>query len=170
MFGTIPDPLRIVYHENIHLALAELNKLFLDKTFVLTDGIVAMEGKGPIYGKPVNLNILLFSDSMYCNDLVACKTMKISSKKVEHLNLVGDYLEKENKNYELIEHVSLLKIAKKFELSEKNLYVKIEGKLMQNRWVVKILFNEWIQKNITYHFRNTLKKFRGGSSSWYVKK
>ena len=170
MFGTIPDPMRIIYHENIHQTLSDLNRLYMNKTYVLTDGIVAMEGKGPIYGKPVNLNILLFANSMYCNDLVACRIMKIPTKEVLHLELVKKWLTKEERNFTLREQISIKKIAKQFEPSKKNLYVAIEGKLMQHRSIVKIVYNEWIQRNFTYHFRNILKRVRGGSSSWYIDK
>jgi len=170
MFGTIPDPLRIIYHSNIHLAIAELNKIYYPKTYVLTDGIIAMEGKGPMFGEAVNLNVLMFSDSMYCNDIVACKIMKLNPNTVEHLNLVSANLNSRDKKYKLIEHISLNKISKKFEPSKKNLFMAIEGKLMQHKIIVKIVYNEWVQKNITYHFRHILKNLRGGSSKWYIEK
>jgi len=170
MFGTIPDPLRVVYHENIHQTLADLNRIYLNKTYVLTDGIIGMEGDGPIYGNPIKLNVLIFSDSMYCNDLVACKIIKLNPYSVTHLKLISSYLPSKDKQYDLIAHVLLRDICKKFEPSKKNLFIILEGKLMQHKWIVKILFNEWTQRNITFHFRNFLKKLRGGSYSWYVKR
>lgn len=169
MFGTIPDPLRIVYHKNIHQTIADLNKLYLDKTYVLTDGIVAMEGSGPIYGKPVNLDLLIFSDSMYCNDIVASRIMNFKLSDIKHIQLTEFYLDDEDKEYILLEGILLNSFTKKFDPAKQNLYMKIEGKLMHYRIIVKLLNNEWIQRNITFHFREIQKRLRGGSSSWYLK-
>lgn len=170
MFGTIPDPLRIIYHENIHQTLADLNRIYLNKTYVLTDGIVGMEGDGPIYGNPIKLNVLLFSNSMYCNDLTATKIMGLKSGDIKYLELVGSYLSNENKKYKLINHIQLKKIKKNFKLPKKRIFSKLEGKAMQYKPFVKIIFNVWFQKNISYRLRHVLKKLRGGSYSWYIKK
>jgi uncharacterized protein (DUF362 family) len=168
MFGTIPDPLRIIYHENIHQVIADLNRLFYDKMFIVTDGIVGMEGSGPLFGTPVNLEVLLFADNPLFNDVVAANIMKIPISDIKHIQLVNGWANEDLSKISVEGNLELSTVARKFKLAQKNLFVKIEGKLMQHRWIVKILFNDWIRKNITYHISPFLKKLRGGSFSWYV--
>lgn len=169
MFGAIPDPLRIKYHENIHRVVSDLNRIFIKKTFVVTDAIVGMEGKGPIYGNPVVMNALVFANSMFCNDLIACKLMSVNPQSVKHLQYVENYLSIAEKCYKLKEHISIDTIAKKFKPSRKNIYVFLEGKLMQHTWAVKIIYSKWFQTYVSYKLRNILKFFRGGSYDWYIK-
>ena len=39
---------------------------------------------------------------------------------------------------------------------------------MRYRWIVKLLFNDWVRKNMTYKINPWLTKLRGGSFSWYI--
>jgi uncharacterized protein (DUF362 family) len=162
MFGSIPDPMRIVYHANIHQTLADLNSVLYKKTFVVVDGIIGMEGAGPMYGKPVKLNILMFSDNPLASDIAACRVIGISPEEVKHVKYFSDATKQGfeiNVKGELPVH--------KFERAHKTWFIFIEEHLMQHRWLVKIIFNDWVRKNITYRFRGILKKLRGGSYSWY---
>lgn len=168
MFGSIPDPLRIMYHENIHQVLADLNRLFANKLFVVTDGIVGMEGAGPLYGTKVQLNTLLFSNNALANDVIAAKIMGFDPKKVLHLNLTNAWMNLDYDNIYLGGNEKLRNIKRKFEPAHKNLFIQIEGKLMQFRPIIKIIFNDWVRKNITFRFNKTLVKLRGGSYSWYI--
>jgi hypothetical protein len=40
---------------------------------------------------------------------------------------------------------------------------------MQHRWLVRIIFNDWFRKNITYKFNKILTRLRGGSYRWHIK-
>jgi uncharacterized protein (DUF362 family) len=168
MFGSIPDPMRIVYHANIHQTLADLNSVLYKKTFVVVDGIVGMEGSGPLYGTPVNLNLLMFADNPMASDIAACKVIGIEPKEVKHIvyfsKITNDNLKIKTKGNIKLEN------TRKFKRAHKNWFVFIEERLMQHRWSVRIVFNDWVRKNITFHFRGLLKKFRGGSYTWYYKK
>jgi len=168
MFGVIPNPLRIKYHQNIHQVIADLNRLFYDKMFVITDGIVGMEGQGPLYGEKINLGIILFADNPLLNDVAAAKIMRFNPQAIRHLILTNNWAKEDIDNTELIGNLNILNAARKFKPANKNLFVKAEGFLMQFPWIVRVLFNEWVQKNITYHFNKILKKLRGGSYSWYI--
>lgn len=168
MFGVIPDPMRIIYHENIHQVLADLNRLFYDKMFVVTDGIVGMEGAGPLFGTPVDLGILMFADNPLFADVIVAKIMGFSVDNVKHLQLVNEWAKENFASISVSGDVNLEEISRKFEPANRNLFVQIEGKLMQHKWIVRILFNDWIRKNITYYINPVLKKLRGGSYSWYI--
>ena len=170
MFGCIPDPCRVIYHRNIHKTLADLNTKFIDKTFVVLDGIKAMEGKGPLYGTAVDMNLIGFCDDMLINDVIASRIMGFIPSKVLHIKYFKEKYHNINvKDIMEIGDLRAKDVTRKFKPSEKNWFVKIEEQLMRNRVIVKILFSDFVRKNITYRFRKILKKFRGGSYSWYVK-
>lgn len=168
MFGAIPDPLRIRYHQNIHQTLADLNRLFFDKMVVVTDGIIGMEGAGPLYGTRVPLNILLFAENPLVNDIVAAQIMGFEPTAIRHIRFVQTWAGQVAATVEYGGLVSLATIARHFEPAHKNLFIQAEGWLMQHPTVVKIIFNDWIRRHITYHFNWLLVKLRGGSYSWYV--
>jgi len=167
LFGIIPDPLRVVYHRNIHQVLSDLNRLFYKKMIVVTDGVICMEGQGPIYGKAKKLGVLIFADNPLLNDVVAAKIMKIDLKKIKHLNLTNLWMKKNFAKIEIDSYKEIDKISKSFILSHKNIFVRIEEQLMRNPFIVRILFNDWFRKNISKRLNFILKRLRGGSYSWY---
>jgi len=87
MFGCIPDPLRVIYHKNIHEAIADINSIYFDKTFVVLDGIRGMEGQGPLFGNPVDMNIVGFCNDSLVNDLICAKIMGFDPKEIKHIEL-----------------------------------------------------------------------------------
>lgn len=169
MFGTIPDPLRVIYHRNIHKTIADINSIFIDKTFVVLDGITCMEGQGPIYGNKIDMNLLGFCDDMLVNDFVCANIMGFDPLQIKHINFFkSHYHDIPLDNIQMAGELKIAEVARKFQPSRKNWFVKIEEQLMRNKFIVRILFSDFVRKHITYHFRNVLKKLRGGSYSWYI--
>jgi uncharacterized protein (DUF362 family) len=168
MFGAIPDPLRIVYHENIHQVLADLNRLFDGKMFVLTDGIVCMDGQGPLYGNARSLNILMFSDDPLANDYVASRIMKIPQQEVKHIQLTSAWKGFDESMVEVHSFKPIDQIVNApFTRANKNWFVKLEGKLMQHPFFVKIIFNDFFRRNVTKKIRFITDRLRGGSYRWH---
>lgn len=169
MFGVIPDPMRVIYHQNIHQVIADLNRLFLDKMFVITDGIICMEGQGPIYGNPIRLNTIVFSDNAILNDVTACKIMKIDYRKVKHIGLANEWAGLNLENFKLESAAKRPEAIsrKAFTMATKNLFTKVEGFLMQSPFIVRILLSDFVRKNFTRRIRSVTDKLRGGSYSWY---
>lgn len=58
--------------------------------YVVTDGVVAMEGFGPSGGTPVNLGVVLASDDALSADLTAIQLMGMATDSVPHLNLMRE--------------------------------------------------------------------------------
>ena len=58
--------------------------------YVVTDGVVCMEGFGPSGGTPVNLNVVLSSDDALSADLTAIQLMGMAVDAVPHLNLIRE--------------------------------------------------------------------------------
>lgn len=169
MFGCIPDPLRVVYHRNIHKAVADINSLFIDRTFVVLDGIRCMEGQGPIFGKGIDMNLVGFCNDMLVNDVVCSQIMGFDPQTVRHIQLFRrHYHDVPLANIEMVGQLQIEEVCRPFVHSHKNCFIRVEEQLMRSRCVVRVLFSEFFQRHITYHFRSLLKRFRGGSFSWYA--
>lgn len=53
----------------------------------LVDGIVGMQGDGPLYGEPINANVLLMSDDPVAIDATCSRLMGFDPEGIEHIRL-----------------------------------------------------------------------------------
>ncbi|MFC1925770.1 DUF362 domain-containing protein [Chloroflexota bacterium] len=167
MFGVIPDPLRIKYHGHIHEVISDLNSLFYQKMFIVGDGITGMEGAGPLYGTPVDMNILFFADNPLAADIVAARIMGLTVDDIKYLVMFNEmYMGLDPDSVE-IEGDNIGSIMRPFTKARKNWFIKFEGELMKHWFITRIIFNDWIRKHITYRINPIIKKLRGGSYTWY---
>ena len=87
--------------------------------YVVTDGVVAMEGFGPSGGTPVELGLVLASSDALSADLTAIRLMGMAVDAVPHLNLV-----RENRGLDPADiHVhpaDYLKWARRFQLASEH--------------------------------------------------
>jgi len=170
MIGAIPDPLRVIYHKNVHKIIADINSIFFKKMLVIVDGLIGMEGQGPLSGDPVPMDLILFARNPYDADLAASKIMGFDLDEIEHLRLFKQqYCNYDLKGIEVIGEPFKENLYN-FKRFRTNLFIKIEERCKQHPLVVKIMFNTWIQKNILYHFRKVFKKWRGDAYSCYLDK
>jgi len=169
MFGCIPDPLRVMYHRDIHKAVADINSLFLDKTFVVLDGIRCMEGQGPVYGKSIDMNLVGFGDDMLVNDSLGAQIMGFDPGEVRHIQYFKkNYHDIDLDQVEMVGDLKIEDVCRRFTPSRKNWFVRMEEQLMRNRMIVRLLFSDFFRRRITYPFRGVLKKLRGGSYRWHI--
>ena len=56
-WGCIPQHNRLILHKYLHTLIGDVNRI-LKTHFALMDGLVGMEGRGPINGKTVRLNVI----------------------------------------------------------------------------------------------------------------
>jgi uncharacterized protein (DUF362 family) len=54
---------------------------------VIADGIIAMEGNGPLHGKTKNLGCLVIADDPIAADFTCCDLMRRSPESIRHLML-----------------------------------------------------------------------------------
>jgi uncharacterized protein (DUF362 family) len=71
--------------------------------FAIVDGIIGMEGNGPIQGQAKNTGALLFSNDMVAVDATAARVMKIEPRKITYLQMAGEFLG--NLNSDAIEQI-----------------------------------------------------------------
>ena len=96
-FGTVPGsiygwPKNELHYIGIPKSIVELNRVFGAKSFALVDGIVGMEGNGPIQGTPKSVGVLVMGSDLPAVDATCCRIMGIDPSKVEYLEMAQDRL------------------------------------------------------------------------------
>jgi uncharacterized protein (DUF362 family) len=96
MFGIVPGgcygwPKNILHWAGIDNSILDLNAA-ARPDFAIIDGIVGMEGNGPIQGTPKPAGVLLFGDDPVAVDATACRIMGLKPEKVKYLARAGTLL------------------------------------------------------------------------------
>ena len=107
-FGLVPGgvygwPKNLLHWAGINESIADLHNLF-PRHFTLVDGIVGMEGNGPIQGKPKPVGVLVAGRDMPAVDATCCRIMGIDPAKIRYLEIAG-IPEKINQTGEPVESV-----------------------------------------------------------------
>ncbi len=93
LFGVVPGgvygwPKNVLHWAGIHECIADLHALF-PRQFALVDGIVGMEGNGPIQGVPKAVGILVAGADPVAVDATCCRIMRIDPRQIAYLRLAG---------------------------------------------------------------------------------
>lgn len=72
-------------------SVVELTRIFR-RSFAIVDGIVGMEGNGPIHGTPKPVGVLVMGSDLPSVDATCCRIMGIDPAKVEYLGMAADRL------------------------------------------------------------------------------
>ena len=96
-FGLVPGsiygwPKNELHYIGIPTAITELTRHFGPKSFAIVDGIVGMEGNGPIQGSPKNVGVLVMGSNLPAVDATCCRIMGIDPAKIEYLQMAADVL------------------------------------------------------------------------------
>jgi uncharacterized protein (DUF362 family) len=84
-WGCVPDCRdRLRYHRSIHVMLSGIQRL-LHPNMILMDGIVGMEGRGPVAGNPRKLDIVLASRDAVAIDATAMRLVGLDPQKSRHV-------------------------------------------------------------------------------------
>jgi len=91
LFGLVPGgvygwPKNLLHWNGIPQSIVELHRLF-PKQFAIVDGIVGMEGNGPIQGTPRRAGVLVAGSDVVAVDATCCRIMGIDPKKIGYLDL-----------------------------------------------------------------------------------
>lgn len=129
LFGIIPGtvygwPKNILHWQGIDNSILDINSSLPLPQFAIVDGIVGMEGNGPLQGQAKNAGVLIFGDDFVSVDASAARLMKLEPRKVIHLakadaflgNLadekiaqIGEKLESRQQDFDVIEDLKDLK-------------------------------------------------------------
>jgi uncharacterized protein (DUF362 family) len=96
MFGIVPGgcygwPKNVLHWAGIDNSILDLNAA-ARPDFAIIDGIVGMEGNGPIQGTPKPAGVLIFGDDPVAVDSTGCRVMGLKPEKVKHLARAGTLL------------------------------------------------------------------------------
>jgi len=124
LFGMVPGgvygwPKNVLHWAGINECIADLQKL-VPRRFTLVDGIVGMEGNGPIQGKPKPAGVLVAGRDMPAVDATCCRIMGIDPEGIRYLQIagiprkihqVGERVETVRTDFELLPGFKSLRLA-----------------------------------------------------------
>ncbi len=87
MVGIIPGR-KGIYHPKIGGAISDLMRIRAPDVNIM-DGIIAMEGNGPVNGQPKKMGIIMASTDAVALDTVCCKVMGVNPISVGHITEAG---------------------------------------------------------------------------------
>jgi uncharacterized protein (DUF362 family) len=95
-FGLVPGsvygwPKNELHQVGIDRSIVELSRIFR-RSFAIVDGIVGMEGNGPIQGNPKQAGVLVMGSDLPAVDATCCRIMGIDPDRVEYLRLASGNL------------------------------------------------------------------------------
>jgi len=130
MFGVVPGsvygwPKNILHWQGIHNSILDINSSLPVRQFAIVDGVVGMEGNGPLQGQAKDSGILIFGEDLVAVDATAARLMRIEPKKIKYLADAGEFLG--NVNYESIEQIgeNLERMQKDFRVIEEFQNLKV---------------------------------------------
>jgi uncharacterized protein (DUF362 family) len=108
MFGVVPGtkygwPKNVLHWKGIHRSILDICAT-APMHFVIADGVVAMEGNGPLHGTHRNLGKVVLADDPVAADFICARLMGLDPRRVWHLDRAAHFLG--NGSYEQIELVA----------------------------------------------------------------
>jgi uncharacterized protein (DUF362 family) len=96
LFGVMPGiyygwPKNVLHHAGIDNSILDINAT-LKPHFAIVDGIVGMEGDGPIMGDPKRAGVLVMGRNLPAVDATCCRIMGIDPYKVSYLERADKWL------------------------------------------------------------------------------
>ncbi|MGH7855034.1 MAG: DUF362 domain-containing protein [Candidatus Binatia bacterium] len=97
MFGVVPGvvygwPKNILHWQGINNSILDINSSLPLPQFAIVDGIVGMEGNGPLQGQAKNSGVLIFGDDLVAVDATAARLMTLEPQKIDYLATAGEFL------------------------------------------------------------------------------
>ena len=94
-FGVVPGsvygwPKNKLHYYGIPESIVALNRQFGRKAFAIVDGVIGMEGNGPIQGTPKPVGVLVMGSDLVAVDSTCCRVMGINPEKVSYLRMAAD--------------------------------------------------------------------------------
>jgi uncharacterized protein (DUF362 family) len=96
LFGVLPGiyygwPKNVLHHVGIENSILDINAT-LKPHFAIVDGIVGMEGDGPIMGDPKKAGVLVIGRNLPAVDATCCRIMGIDPYRVSYLDRADNWL------------------------------------------------------------------------------
>jgi uncharacterized protein (DUF362 family) len=107
LFGLLPDKMKAKYHlKGISNVVVDITSI-IKPALTVIDGFVAMEGRGPSNGTPVQMNLIIAGKDVVATDATGSRVMGFDPHKIKHImkaserglgnidniNIIGEKLE-----------------------------------------------------------------------------
>jgi uncharacterized protein (DUF362 family) len=94
-FGVVPGsvygwPKNKLHYLGISESIVALNRQFASKAFAIVDGVIGMEGNGPIQGTPKPAGVLVMGRDLVAVDATCARVMGIDPEKLDYLRMAAD--------------------------------------------------------------------------------
>jgi uncharacterized protein (DUF362 family) len=94
-FGVVPGsvygwPKNKLHYLGISESIVALNRQFRSKAFGIVDGVIGMEGNGPIQGTPKPVGVLVMGRDLVAVDATCARIMGIDPEKMDYLRMAAD--------------------------------------------------------------------------------
>jgi uncharacterized protein (DUF362 family) len=85
MFGLLPDKFKAKYHaKGISKVVVDINSV-IKPALTVIDGFVAMEGKGPVDGIPVKMDLIIAGKDVVATDATGARIMGFDPHEISHI-------------------------------------------------------------------------------------
>jgi uncharacterized protein (DUF362 family) len=138
LFGCVPDNKRIYLHPYLNEVFYRLYTLLKPRLTVM-DARVAMEGNGPTKGKPVDMNLMLFSNDALAIDVIATKIMRLNLEEVSYLEYIAQKIGLSEDEI-TVQGSSIPQVARTFERPRIDLPVKAQIEIYKHEYLTKLFF------------------------------
>jgi len=96
LFGVVPGiaygwPKNVLHWKGIDRSILDINAA-VQAHFVIADGIVGMDGNGPLHGTPRNLGRIVLADDPVAADFTCARLMGLNPLRVPHLAQAAEFL------------------------------------------------------------------------------
>ncbi|MEZ5351032.1 MAG: DUF362 domain-containing protein [Bryobacteraceae bacterium] len=93
LFGLVPGavygwPKNPLHYRGIDRSIVELSRIF-HNTFAIVDGVVGMEGNGPIQGTAKDSGVVVMGSNLAAVDATCCRVMGLDPEKVRYLQMAA---------------------------------------------------------------------------------
>ena len=133
LFGIIPGasygwPKNVLHWAGVPESIVDIQATVPVPQFAIVDGIVGMEGNGPLQGQAKRAGVLLFGDDLVATDATAARLMNIEPSRVRYLAMadrflgnvalerithIGESLEAVQQNFAIIDRLTHLRATER---------------------------------------------------------
>jgi len=103
------------------------------------DARVGLEGNGPTKGDPVDMNLILSSNSALATDIIASEIMGLKLEQIKHLNYIAKKKKIIRKKI-ITQGLEVEEVTRKFKLPKIDLPVRAQMQIYKYEYVTKALF------------------------------
>jgi uncharacterized protein (DUF362 family) len=142
-WGAIPQHNRILLHKYLHTLIGDVNSILAPRLAV-TDGLVGMEGRGPVNGSPVRLDVVMASRDIVALDSTAMRFVGLDPSEARHIVHAAE-IGLGNLAEDLVEVDADVEPSYAFEPAEKDWPIRMLNLISRSQFLTKhVLLNDTV--------------------------